>query len=89
MYIVDFQYNFYTNKNYRLLIKSLFMYKPIKITLYICFFAVLTVCNCIYINYYYNGNFLIKFFYTRQKTFNPFINYQSFIINKTIINKFD
>jgi len=34
MYIVDFQYNFYTNKNYRLLIKSLFMYKPIQITLY-------------------------------------------------------
>ena len=27
--------NFYTNKNYRLLNKSLFMYKPIKITLYI------------------------------------------------------
>ena len=38
MYIVDFQYNFYTNKNYRLLIKSLFMYKPMQITLSLCFF---------------------------------------------------
>ena len=69
MYIVDFKCNFYTNKNYRLLIKSLFMYKPIQITLYIWFFAVLTVCNCIYINYYYNGNFLMNFFYTYRKNF--------------------
>ena len=69
MYIVDFQYNFYTNKNYRLLIKSLFMYKPIQITLYMLLFTVLTVCNCIYINYYYNGNFLMNFFYTYRKNF--------------------
>ena len=69
MYIVDFQYNFYTNKNYRLLIKSLFMYKPIQITLYMWLFTVLTVCNCIYINYYYNGNFLMNFFYTYRKNF--------------------
>ena len=52
-------------------------------------FSVLTVSNCIYINYYYNGNFLMNFFYTYRKTLNHFSNYQLFIINKTIINKSD
>ena len=66
MYIVDFQCNFYTNKNYRLLNKSLFMYKPIKNHFIYMIFSVLTVSNCIYINYY-NGNFLMNFFYTYRK----------------------
>ena len=49
-------------------------------------FSIFTVSNCIYINYYYNGNFLIKSFYTYRKI--CLINYIfMFLINKTLINE--
>ena len=35
MYIVDFQYNFYTNKKYQLMIKFTIVYKVSQIILYI------------------------------------------------------
>ena len=35
MYIVDFQYNFYTDKKYRIVIKLTIMYKVLQIILYI------------------------------------------------------